>query len=598
MKKLISLFFFALLCSALCSQQSMKTLSEMHFPENGDVAVINIKGDTLIPFYFNQLMPISEDRFLAFRGDDAFIVDTLQNIWATQENRLIQPFAPFYANEDIVHLPREIKDSLLKVYDGTKFYPQNRLLVRDWEPGNGKMGVIDFHGNEVIPDKHLYIETIWTNKSYLVTTVVDNEYRMGVMDSLGNEVVPFIYDRIFKLGNPHYLAVKDRMMNCGVIDLEGNIVVPLQYSYLSAVAFDKKLFRVAHFDGYNSIIDVDGNEIIPPQSNTLIPIGKKHIIVKNEDRKLGIIDWQNNMIVPFIYDRFTFPFHHYDYSPYLIVTNDKKNGVLNMETGKVVIPLIYDEIEGLYDKDIMLFTATKGNVCSVVDINNKVLFTTSKDAYIEYLNDNLYLISTESDVKDEDGTLHNKTIRIVDSKGKDTTPYVYDEVNDLFKNIIVAQKGKYGMLDENGKIIIPLIYSGLDNIDSYRDEDGREDYYIAQQNSLSMLIDINQKMILPDRYQEIYSNSNYGGNYRLKKDGKWGLYNAVKDSLVIPYEYSWIGTLSQNREYFVVEKGKLQGIVDKEGNVLLPCIYMGLQQSAQKRKDLPNQNPDLFVIER
>lgn len=97
-------------------------------------------------------------------------------------------------------------------------------------------------------------------------------------------------------------------------------------------------------------------------------------------------------------------------------------------------------------------------------------------------------------------------------------------------------------------------------IDSYRDEDGR---YIAQQDSLSMLIDINQKMILPDRYQQIYFD--YGGNYRLKKDGKWGEYNAVKDSLAIPYEYSWIDTLSQNREYFVLEKGKLHDRKKEKG---------------------------------
>lgn len=162
-------------------------------------------------------------------------------------------------------------------------------------------------------------------------------------------------------------------------------------------------------------------------------MGEKHIIARNKDDKMVVIDWQNNILVPFIYDRFLFPFQHNDDSPYFIVTNDKKNGVLNVETGKVVIPLIYDEIEGLYDKDIMLFKATKGNVSSVVDINNKVLFITSKDACVEYLNDNIYLISSESDVKDEDDALHCKAIRIVDSKGKDTMPYVYDEVRSVQK---------------------------------------------------------------------------------------------------------------------------------------------------------------------
>jgi len=172
------------------------------------------------------------------------------------------------------------------------------------------------------------------------------------------------------------------------------------------------------------------------------------------------------------------------------------------------------------------------------------------------------------------GLLNTKTIALL-------IPFEYDgieKISDAFPYVIAKQQGNYGVLNAQGKVIIPFEYQQLEfyNIsskDHYEDELSANDFvFKAKQNGLLGFIDIHHKAVLAIQYDKL--NFEKGQAFPASKEGKWGIIN-LKGEVKVPFQYDEMEGI--DNAYMVTQKG-LKGIISKEGKALLPNRYTAIDR--------------------
>lgn len=209
----------------------------------------------------------------------------------------------------------------------------------------------------------------------------------------------------------------------------------------------------------------------------------------------------------------------------------------------------------------------------------------------------------------------NGLFGILDINGKEVTAALYHTIPgldrgitpNLFaypKNFIVEEKGKFGLLSNTGKPLIPAIYERL----YYKSRDSL--HYTVMEGGQEWSVDARgKKVTLPpekdpwaqstDSREENQKLSADGKTYYLKnywtgqkttvpnlgtviqnygntvifrnEQGKMGLYLVSKKKLGIPFDYDAIEYGLPG--YYKVSQGKLQGVTDSAGQNKIPLAY-------------------------
>lgn len=173
--------------------------------------------------------------------------------------------------------------------------------------------------------------------------------------------------------------------------------------------------------------------------------------------------------------------------------------------------------------------------------------------------------------------------------------------------------GKWGMVDKNGKVVVPYEYDGAYSVfyDSVSSDtasfylcpnpegitpfDGMNPlvwaiFKIDEENyemSKYGLIDCYGNFILPVEYYMVdpYRWPSWvdglipvgkGGNFNEETgevEGRlWGYVN-IKGEFVIPLKYDYAGPFAEDDKYTIVGLDGKQGIIDRKGNVVVPFEY-------------------------
>lgn len=155
--------------------------------------------------------------------------------------------------------------------------------------------------------------------------------------------------------------------------------------------------------------------------------------------------------------------------------------------------------------------------------------------------------------------------------------------------------GKWGMVDKNGKVVVPYEY---DYIDEYtlmnvypslenQDDDfllmvgkgEREDEHQLKEGAKYGYVNMRGEEVIPLEYDWMYGWFGEDGCSVVEKNGKWGAIDK-KGNIVVPIEYDdfihsdgygW-SIFSEDGFAVVVKDGK-KGLVDKNGKEIIPCEY-------------------------
>lgn len=463
----------------------------------------------------------------------------------------------------------------------------NNVVINDKyliKSKNNKQGVIDKKGNQIIDYKYdlLIHETIndgfWASSNNL----------QGILDKTGKEIIPIKYMNVHVYFDESGYIASDSKKTY-LFDRKGNI--EKTYNYGLVLDYNKDTFIIGNdvtkneFGDYKAkkygLMNKDEKVILKLEYDTMKDITEYTkdtyetiAIYAEKDGKAGVFDLKGNVIIPMEYEAKVvnceigetcagYPevygiTYNTSTQSYRVKKNDMF-GVLNKD-GKTLIDIKYDEIKN----DTNDYIAVKDGKTTYFDRDGKEITTVDgiqtsgfgKNGLATINNNHIFDVVCQGKIIDKEG----KTKEFEEFKGKVITNLGYFDDNGNVSVTFKAENGEEaGLMNDNGKFVIePTTGSGFYSLGGKR-----VDFDISSPNS--PVIDFSENSL-----------------YVLHEEEKDGVSKIVKSSIydkngkkLLEYkgeiDYKIIG------KFFTISKrtdsGFLNGLLDKEGNVIAEPIY-------------------------
>lgn len=369
----------------------------------------------------------------------------------------------------------------------------------------------------------------------------DVTQQYGLIDTKGNIIQPPNYWSIEVLpqnwllsGNEQTIVTDingqtiDQLTSKGNIEIRGKELFVLTLPNDSVAVYSPK-GKILHTYPPNTYIDSYTNNA-------------NRFIIRN-NKNVGLINEQGGLVVPFIYTNMSW----YNQQWLKVQKNGSWYGMMDID-GKQILSIMYDDIgvdnfDLSFDDDKII--VQQQGLWGVVRPGNTVLVP------IRYPNtfvvrDNYWYCHPR-----EDYTI------VIDSLGHEilSLPYYLSD-GIISSRMQVQRKGKFGLIDANGKEIFPCVadqpiafyYANKEGV-------GTPSFVACIRQDLKYgIIDTNGHYIVPAIYDYIlpqsYTPNDYPYNYKANyyavvKDKKAGVINA-KGEVTIPIEYDAVSFACNN----------------------------------------------------
>lgn len=149
----------------------------------------------------------------------------------------------------------------------------------------------------------------------------------------------------------------------------------------------------------------------------------------------------------------------------------------------------------------------------------------------------------------------------IDENGKVVIPFEYEYVRGFNEGLACVKKnGKYGFIDKSNKTVVPLEYEVVLEFE--------EGLAQVEKNGKWGFIDMRNRAVVPLEYEDVSEFKE--GLSCVKKNGKFGFIDK-RNRTVVPLEYEEVGFFSDG--LVVVKKNGKYGYVDRNGKVAIPIVY-------------------------
>lgn len=472
--------------------------------------------------------------------------------------------------------------------------------------GKNSWGINDEKGNSIIPlGKYKFLNPI--DEKGMILAELKNKH--GYIDIHENIIVPFEYDDLTYFYQE--LACAKKNGKFGFINRKGKTVIPIQFD--DETYFEKNGLALVKKNEHYGFINKKGKEIISIIYQDANGGTSDSLLSLKKEEKWAFFDSFGKQKSEFIYDEIALtgfeingesessfwknglilvrkngqtayldknlkeviPFGKYNsgekfnQNRIAIVSKNHKYGIIN-EFGKEILKPEYDTLahpeEDYHESEI--FEGKNKNYITLLDKSANKIFDKIKNYSFDFsrLGKKIHRIYIIQNFKKQYG--------VVDVQGKIIIPFLYDAIQDFngTANTVVELKGKFGIISSDNKILYP--------IDNESIMTGKDlDYYIISKNNKAGIIDKNLKTILNFDYQSLfpcfYDTKNF---FIAKQNNKYGVINRL-GKIIIPFEYSemsnWVEYGPGDNYHFVIKNNK-NGLITKEGKIVIPTIYDSL----------------------
>ncbi len=335
----------------------------------GKYGFLNEDGTWLAPPVYD-----TADEFSAGCAKATRKIDGVDTTVLITETGIEKPF-PF--DFDVKSFTGDLCPFNAEAWDGPRPDPGYYYDYEDAKPG--KWGFVNAEGKVVVEPKYVYAIGFWNGggEHSVVARFVDGKLRWGVIDQTGKEVIPCIYPEAYCRWGEAVAFQKEENGLYGLLDFDGNVIVEPKFDYIEAYdpkhrlvtageseddlgVYSVELGRMITPTEYDCIdygdrmisceikytckekyYDYDGNEL--PFSDYDSVFEDKGLLKVWKDGKLGVIDWDGNILVPFILENgvdFHLDYYHKGY----YITGSRKLKGLSRTDGTVILPEIYTDI--------------------------------------------------------------------------------------------------------------------------------------------------------------------------------------------------------------------------------------------------------------
>ncbi|ADY53310.1 hypothetical protein Pedsa_2769 [Pseudopedobacter saltans DSM 12145] len=388
--------------------------------KKGLYGVKNLKHENILPFKYEMIHYYGGNFFIAYNQRVPVLIDLEGNEILKDRYTNIGSGIPseMYKDKNLNNLTKKGvfpvecenkwgmvdlagKEVLPAIYN--KLYPVGNGLLK--VQLLGKTGVFDYKGKQIIPVEYDGLKV--SELSGLLCFIANKDNKCGLIDGFGKETIPFKYQEIGEITDIDRIRV--RMDNkWGVVDYGGKEIIPTIYDSVSD-------FRVERQNGYDrkiATVAIEGRKHTINDRGIIQDVLYKDgvAIVRDQNRKKGVIDERGKTLVPFVYEDISFS----KIGGPLLVQRENLWGYIN-KNGAEVIPTIY-KIAKPFFKEIA-YVQTTMREWLVIDKTGKVKATIP---------------------------------------AKQLTETMYDEVL-LFQHV----NGKWGVLSWNGTVLLKPKYSKI-----------------------------------------------------------------------------------------------------------------------------------------
>jgi len=338
----------------------------------------------------------------------------------------------------------------------------------------------------------------------------------------------------------------------GLINYKDEFLLPLEYQGIGTFVENMTWIQKNEKIGY---INNKGEMKITPKydGGRAFHNGQTLVYINNSSYRKGIIlDKEGNVIRELPYD--DIDYFKKGYAEVFIRNSGR--GYIREKDYKEIIPPVYGYC---YQQKYGYFNLSKDGKRGVIDSLGNVVVPFEYESVF---------------IMDKDRIQVSKIISekeaIIDTKGKWIVPFGrFNRIDDLVNNRIAVKNGhKWGFIDRDGKIIVPLKYNRVHSF-----SEGLAVVRIGQKHGC---IDVNGNIIIPLMYDEIGISSQ--GLMTAQKGDKWGYINH-NNEVVIPFRYKGARAFGSS-DYLkgtalaIGEGG--YGIIDRDGNTIIPFKYDNL----------------------
>lgn len=450
---------------------------------------------------------------------------------------------------------------------------------------NGKLGISDNKGNEIIPPK---FEKIRINKDQTLSGLPPREWQ--IIDGHNNYIHKFQYDSVSALSDD-LLHVKSGQSEA-LADQKGNLITSMRPWRLYLLS---NKYIVAEEDDKYGILNAGGKITIPIIYDTLF-LSEDYVVGKlSEDKKpiaWHVIQFSGEML--FKKDCTAVGIGNQGYFSFL---ENKSWGFFNYE-GDKIIPNQYDSVDPFINgKAIARYMNSDG----VINRKGEWLLMPRKDS-LQFLTSDIYVYrdkKTSGLTSASRGEIYSTTnefipinhgfleknsqgkFGLIDPEGKRLLTTEYEEISPLQNDTIYLfrKDNHWGILTKAGKIKLNL-HNPIQEMYPMGDE-----FIGVKIDNKYGFVDINGDLRIANRYEAI--GAFHEDMAAVKLLGKWGFVDRIERLNVQPL-YDVVFPFENGCA--IVAKQKKYGLVNTAGSEVLSLSYDSLYRTETGRYIIQNDN--------
>ncbi len=512
--------------------------------KNLKYGIINTKNETVLPFVYDRVRFVGDSLIVVQKNDQVQLLGL--DLALLTEVPIDQAFA---ATREIVVVSKGEKQGLFNFktqkwvldikYD---FIRQNNQLEDPFFASiNQKGGMYSHDGEEIIQPLYSYI--CQTGDHYLVSDGI----KYGLLNAEGKTIFPIEYFSINKTICDYYLVQKDRESLSAIANPNGELLT--DYSYSSITGCNDKFIAVSK-DSLYGLLDHLGNVIHSPDhwERPIVMYEGTNIIRTKKNKAFGGYYLGTRELLKNNFDQI------YPSPPGYFVKKNKLQGYI-LKDGtpflEVKYQVIYKKGDWFVARTPLVNGKTKETFISLV--HGKQAYTIIQNSIDSY-----QLVGTD-----------NKPII---KSAEHISKYKIDS-NKIF--FVIKQNGKTGLIDEKGKIVVPINYDKFD-----RDSKTKRlpNTYFVKQGKNYVILREKKKIVLKgiSKIKDVcFLSSASTEQYYLKVEVEEQVgFLDQNGKEVLPCKYDGAHYLSHQKGFlFTVYKDGLVGVVDGKQQELLAPLY-------------------------
>ena len=404
---------------------------------DGRMGMLDINGVLWQGKLFHELVWLSkENGFLIFREGEPKVYESHAGMMNT-DGEVIYP-ATWYDYDFLMHESEHLGESIPK-------WPIYWVIHDDYEG----MGVLNTKGEWVVPPMHgkVQFDCYESGRLRMASGTIDT-ICYGVVDETGIIIEPVWDDIVMPRESDLFPVCKDKKW--GFADQTGELVIPLiwtnTYDFIDGYA------PVQAEDGRWGFINTIGELVVPTVWAEVDEwsYSNGYANVMEDAGKWGVINMEGSTIVSFLWDDLA-----YDSQGNTVVKKDGRYGfIYNNES--IALPLPY---EGLWYITENIYCVLKDGAWGYV-FKNGVPLTP-----FEFEEERWFLLSVAEDALDWLPCVYldeSKGCMYVNLEGKIMLEGIWNDADPFWGRYArVKYNGKYGVIDREGTIVIPIEYSNI-----------------------------------------------------------------------------------------------------------------------------------------